>query len=166
MKRIMVRVAPVLFLVLIIASMAWSQTPAPGDTDINGRFSKSLGTDANRIFQHYYLVKNGGVIEFTAKDPADNASIAAVQKYLLAQKDLFEKGKNEGDSEVHGKVADGTLVLKKLRNEITFFTVKNEDGAVLRMFSVNEQARQAIQDFIKFQINEHKTGDPLVVAEQ
>ena len=164
MKRIMVRVAPVIF-VLIVASLAWSQTPLTGDSDINIRFSKSLGTDANRIFQHYYLVKNGGVIEFTAKDPADNTSIAAVQKYLETQKDLFEKGKNEGDTEVHGKTADGMPVLKKLRNEITFFAVKNEEGAVLRMFSTNEQARQAIQDFIKFQINEHKTGDPLV-AEQ
>jgi hypothetical protein len=161
MKGIMVRVAPVI-LVLIVASLAWSQTPPTGDSDINARFSKSLGTDANRIFQHYYLVKNGGVIEFTAKDPADNASVAAVQKYLATQKDLFEKGKNEGDADVHGKIADGVPVLKKLRNEITFFTVKNEDGAVLRMFSTNDQARQAIQDFIKFQINEHKTGDPLV----
>jgi hypothetical protein len=165
MKRIMVRVALVI-LVFVVSSLAWSQTPATADSEINARFSKSLGTDANRIFQHYYLVKAGGVIELTAKDPADKSSVAAVQKYLETQKDLFEKGKNEGDAEVHGKVADGVPVLKKLRNEITFFTVKSEEGAVLRMFSTNEQARQAIQDFIKFQINEHKTGDPLVVAEQ
>jgi hypothetical protein len=111
-------------------------------------------------------VKNGGVIEFSAKDPADSASIAAVQKYLETQKDLFEKGKTEADADVHGKVPDGIPGLKKLRNEITFFAMKTESGAVLRMFTVNEQARQAIQDFVKFQINEHKTGDPLVVSDE
>jgi hypothetical protein len=33
------------------------------------------------------------------------------------------------------------------------------------MLTVSDQARQAIQDFMKFQINEHKTGDPLTAEE-
>lgn len=165
MKRIMVRAAGVFFLLSALASIGWSQSPASTDNDLNTRFSKALGTDTNKVVQHYYLVKNGGVIEFTAKDPNDNATISAVQKYLDAQKDLFEKGKTDADADVHGKVPDGLPVLKRLRNEITFFAVKSDSGAALRMFSINDQARQAIQDFMKFQINEHKTGDPLV-AEQ
>ena len=165
MKSIMVRAAGVFFLLLTLGSFGWSQTSAPAETDLNSRFSKALGIDADKISQHYYLVKNGGVIEFTSKDPADSATISAVQKYLEAQKDLFEKGKNETGSEIHGKVPDGVLTLKKLRNDITFFAVKTDGGAALRMFSVNTQARQAIQDFLKFEITEHKTGDPLV-AEQ
>ncbi len=164
MKSIMVRAAGVLFLVLTTASIGWSQSPASTD-DLNTRFSKALGTDANKIVQHYYLVKNGGVIEFTAKDPNDTAAISALQKYMDVQKDLLEKGKNDDDADVHGRVPDGVPGLKRLRNEITFFAVKTDNGAVLRMFSVNDQARQAIQEFMKFQIREHKTGDPLV-AEQ
>lgn len=162
MKSIMVRAAGVLLLLSALASLGWSQAPASSETDLNSRFSKALGTDASKIVQHYYLVKNGGVIEFTAKDPNDSPTISAVQKYLDAQKDLFEKGKTDTDADVHGRVPDGVPTLKKLRNEITFFAVKTDEGAALRMFSVNDQARQAIQDFLKFQINEHKTGDPLV----
>ena len=166
MNRIMVRVSPVFFLLLALTSAAWSQSPALTDNDLDARFSKALGTDADKIVQHYYLMKNGGVIEFTVKDPTDNASIAVIQKYLEAQRDLFEKGKTDADADVHGKVPDGLPRLKKLRNEITFFAVKSEHGAVLRMFTVNEQAREAIQEFMKFEINEHKTGDPLVVADE
>ncbi len=165
MKNVMVRTAGLLFLLSSLTSIAWSQSPASREIELNSRFSKALGVDANKIVQHYYLVKNGGVIEFAAKDSSDNAAISAVQKYFETQKDLFEKGRNDADADVHGKIPDGMLILKKLRNEITFFAVKNEDGGALRMFSTNDQARQAIQDFLKFQINEHKTGDPLV-AEQ
>ncbi len=166
MNRIMVRVSPVFFLLLALTSAAWSQSPAPTDNDLDARFSKALGTDTNKVTQHYHLVKNGGVIEFAAKDPSDTATIVAIQKYLNAQKDLFEKGKTDADADAHGRIPDGLPVLKKLRNEITFFAVKNEDGAVLRMFTTNLQARQAIQEFMKFEINEHKTGDPLVAAEE
>jgi hypothetical protein len=170
MKNAVVRMVAVLgvFLVLsALASVGWSQSASatPSDNDLNSRFSKALGTDASRIVQHYYLVKNGGVIEFTAKDPNDTTTISALQKYIDTQKDLFEKGKNDPDADVHGKVPDGVPILRKLRNEITFFAVKNDDGAALRMFSVNHQARQAIQNFLKFQINEHKTGDPLVTEQ-
>jgi hypothetical protein len=165
MKNILLRAVGVFFIVSVVTSIGWSQTSAPTENDLNTRFSKVLGTDAEKIVQHYYLVKNGGVIEFTAKDPADNATISTVQKYLDAQKNLFEKGKADADTEIYGKVPDGLQALKKLRNEITFFAVNTDGGAALRMFSVNEQARQAIQDFLKFQISEHKTGDPLQVAQ-
>jgi hypothetical protein len=46
-----------------------------------------------------------------------------------------------------------------MRNDITFYSTETDSGAVLRMFSVNDQARQAVHDFMKFQISEHKTGD-------
>jgi len=52
-------------------------------------------------------------------------------------------------------------VLKKMRNEITFYTNKQDDGGVLRMFTTNEQAKQALYEFIKFEISEHNTGDAL-----
>ena len=165
MTRTMARTTTTLFLLLILASFGFAQSAGPAENDLNARFSKALGTDASKIVQHYYLVQNGGVIELTAKDPADHACIVAIQKYLDLQKDLFERGKNDSDTEIHGKVPDGLAALKKLRGDITFFTVKDDNGAVLRMLTVSDQARQAIQDFMKFQINEHKTGDPLTAEE-
>jgi len=166
MKNTMARTMSMIFCVLIWVSLAAAQALTPGAaTELNSRFSKTLGTDIDKVAQHYYLVKNGGVIELTAKDPNDTATIKAIQKYLDMQKDLFEKGKNETEAEVHGKVPAGQPLLKKMRNDINFFTSKTENGAVLRMFTVNDQARQAVYDFMKFEIGEHQTGDALT-AEQ
>ncbi len=159
MKKTMVRATSVLFPILLMVSLCVAQAAQPSEIDVNARFSKAMGTDVNKVVQHYYLVKNGGVIEFTAKDPNDTVSIAAIQKYLDLQRDQLEKGKVDVDADVHGKIPDGLLVVKRMRGEITFYTVKSDNGAVLRMFSVNEQARQAIHEFMKFQITEHKTGD-------
>lgn len=160
MKNKMVRTAGIFVVTLFFVSLAAAQalTPEP-DVEMNTRFSRVLGVDVNKVAQHYYLVKNGGVIELSAKDANDTATIAAIRKYLDSQKDLFEKGKNDTDAEVHGKVPDGLAAIKKFRNEINFFTAKTDNGAVLRMFTVNDQARQAIHDYLKFQIAEHKTGD-------
>src|SRR5512146_1572668 len=99
MKRTLLRVEGFLVVVLLFASFGWSQVPTPMDNNLNTRFSKVVGTDVDKIVQHYYLVKNGGVIEFTAKDPADNVTISTVQKYLDAQKDLFAKGKADADTD-------------------------------------------------------------------
>jgi hypothetical protein len=166
MKSTMARTLSAIFCVLIWVSLATAQALTPPTApELNSRFSKALGTSVDKVAQHYYLVKNGGVIELTAKDPNDTATIKAIQKYLDAQKDLFEKGKNESEAEVHGKVPDGSPALKKLRNDITFYSGKTDDGGVLRMFTTNEQARQAVYDFMKFEIGEHQTGDALT-AEQ
>ena len=166
MKNTMARTMSMIFCVLIWVSLASAQALTPGAAaELNLRFSKTLGTSVDKVAQHYYLVKNGGVIELTAKDPNDTATIKAIQKYLDTQKELFEKGKNESEAEVHGKVPDGSPILKKMRNDINFYSGKTDDGGVLRMFTVNEQARQAVYHFMKFEIGEHQTGDALT-AEQ
>jgi hypothetical protein len=162
MKNTMARTFGTIFCALIMVSLADAQALTTANApEVDSRFSRVLGTDVGKIAQHYYLVKNGGVIELTAKDPNDAATVKAIQKYLDAQKDLFEKGKNESEAEVHGKVPDGSPALKKLRNDITFYSGKTDDGGVLRMFTTNEQARQAVYEFIKFEIGEHQTGDAL-----
>jgi len=159
MGKTMVRTTSTVLLLLILVTLAAAQAATSSESEMNARFSKVLGTDVDKVVQHYYLVKMGGVIELTAKDPNDTATITALRKYLEAQKALYEKGKNDSDAEVHGKIPDGLATMKKMRNDITFYSTETDSGAVLRMFSVNDQARQAVHDFMKFQISEHKTGD-------
>lgn len=162
MKKPLARYAGVIGIVCLLLAFATAQSAATSpdpDQELRARFSKALGIDVDRIVQHYYLVKNGGVVELAAKDPADTAAIDAIRKFLVEQRKLYEKGKNETDADVHGKVPDGLPLIKKFRDEITFFATDTTNGAVLRMFSMNPTARSAIQDYMKFQIAEHKTGD-------
>ncbi len=142
----------------LIASVAVAQT-TPTAADANARLARVVGVIPDSIVLHYYLVKNGGVIEITTKQPDDTATANAIMKYLESQKDLFDKGKNDSDNDVHGQMPAGLLTMKKLKNDITFNAVRQDNGGVLRIFSVNEQARQAIHDYMKYEIAAHATGD-------
>jgi hypothetical protein len=161
MKNVMVRTLSLIVVIAVLASLAAAQaapTPDP-EQEMNSRFSKAVGVPLDKFILHYYLVKNGGVVELAAKDPSDTSTIEAIQKYLQGQKELWEKGKETVVTDIHGKFPEPAATMKKLRNEITFYMAKTDAGGVLRMFSINDQARVAIQDYMKFEISEHKTGD-------
>jgi hypothetical protein len=125
----------------------------------NDKDAKPMPFDQDKAIHHFYLLKNGGAVEVSAKDPGDKTTIDAIQKHLEMQAKQFEKGNFDAPTAEHGKVPDGVNTIKKLRKEITFEVMQMDSGAALRMFTVNTQARQAIQDFLRFQIEEHHTGD-------
>jgi hypothetical protein len=122
-----------------------------------------MGFDPAKTVAHFYLLKNGGAIELSAKAETDKDTIDAIQRYVAAQAKAYDKGSFDIPTEMNGKPVDGVPVIKKLRKEITFEVVPMDTGAALRMLSVNGPAKQAIQDYVKFQIIERKSGDPLTV---
>ncbi len=161
MKKATFRIVPILVVIVLGSALVIAQSaPANPEQEVDTRFSRALGVPLDKVTIHYYLVKNGGVIELSAKNTGDSGTIAALQKYLQNQKDLWEKGKETAVTEVHMHPPEAAATMRKLRNDITFYAAKTDNGGVLRMFSINDQARVAIQDYLRFEINEHKTGDP------
>ncbi len=120
--------------------------------------------DPGKAVHHFYLLKNGGAMEVSAKDEKDGQTIAAIQQQLTSQAKAFEKG-NFDFPDARDKSPDGIPTIKKLRKEITFEVVPMDTGGALRMLTINEQAKSAIHDFMKYQIGEHKTGDPLTLEQ-
>ncbi len=160
MKDAIGRTLSILVAFLVLGALASAQAAPQDPMDaLNARFSRVLGVSVEKVVLHFYLVKNGGVIDLTAKDPKDSITVNAIQKYLQNQKELWEKGKESAVTHIHERPPEAAATMRKLRNDITFYTAKTDAGAVLRMFSINDQARGAIQDYLKFEIAEHKTGD-------
>lgn len=160
MKNAMGHIFKITLALFALSVIVFAQAPTgEPDPEMNSRFSHALGVSVDKVNLHFYLVKNGGVIELAAKDPNDSATVGTIQKYLQNQKELWEKGKENAVTEVHAKPPESANIMRKLRNEITFYMAKTDNGGVLRMFSINEQAKNAIQDYLRFEIAEHKTGD-------
>ncbi len=146
----------------LVMTMA-SQTQPPRafvDPALLTRINKVVGFDSERVQRHFYVLKNGGAIEVLANDANDAATIKAIQSYLKKESELYTKGNFENASAMYGKAPDGTITLKKLRDDVSFVMVPEENGAVLRMLTVNPQAKNAIHDYLKYQIDQLKTGDP------
>jgi hypothetical protein len=66
---------------------------------------------------------------------------------------------------IHDQTPPGVPILQRLKAEITYKFENTDQGARVRIMTKNAEALNAIHEFLRFQIKEHKTGDPLEVKE-
>lgn len=151
----------VILLSLLSIGLAAQEPPKPYvDPELLSRATRVSGFESDRVNRHFYVLKNGGAVEITAKDANDESTIKAIQSYLKKESDMWTKGNFDTVAAVYGKAPESTVQLKKLRDNVTYAVVPEENGAVVRMLTVNPMAKTAIHDYLKFQIEQLKTGDP------
>jgi len=57
----------------------------------------------------------------------------------------------------------GVEVMKRLKDQIAYTTDNTAKGAQVRIATRNPNALVAIYEFLRFQIKDHRPGDPLAV---
>jgi hypothetical protein len=159
MRSMFLCMASLLFL-SVIGAVAQEPPKPYVDPALLSRATKVSGFDSDRVTRHFYVLKNGGAVEITAKDPNDEATIKAIQAHLKKESDQLTKGNFEIAANIYGRTPESAPQLKKLRDDVTYATVPQENGGVLRMLTVNPTAKSAIHDYLRFQIDQLKTGDP------
>ena len=53
----------------------------------------------------------------------------------------------------------GAATLGRLKSAVKYTFASTPAGARIEILTTNEQAVQAVHDFLRFQISEHRTGD-------
>jgi hypothetical protein len=53
--------------------------------------------------------------------------------------------------------------MQRHQSEITYTFERSERGGIVRIATANADALNAIHDFLRYQIKEHATGDPVSV---
>jgi hypothetical protein len=147
-----------------IAQTAMASVQAPRAEALS-RNSQLLGFDLNKTNQHFYLYKNGGAIDISAKNIDDVGSIAAVRRFLEKQEKAFAAGDIELQKQVYAELPPSLLIIRKLKNEISFSYTSTDEGGALRMFTINNKARDAIHEYLKHEIKANQTDDPVTVQE-
>jgi hypothetical protein len=61
---------------------------------------------------------------------------------------------------IHSQTPPGVPAMKQLKAEIRYQFEETERGGRVRITTVNADAIKAIHEFLRFQIEDHKTGDP------
>ena len=131
------------------------------DAGMTQRGNKAMGFDQNKTTHHFLLRDNGGIIQVEANDPKDLESRDAIRGHLSHIAILFSKGDFEIPMFVHDRMPDGVPVMKELKDEITYKYEELESGGEVRLTSQNADAVGAIHEFLRFHIQDHKTGDRL-----
>ena len=73
---------------------------------------------------------------------------------------MFGDGNFEVPMLVHAEMPPGADVMQRLKAEISFQYKETERGALIRISTANPEALKGVQDFLRYQIKEHMTGDP------
>ena len=128
--------------------------------DKRGEAREGMGFSQAETTHHFLLTENGGIIQVTANDPADKESIGQVQQHFEHIRMSFSKGDFSIPHFVHDQTPAGVKVMQQQKAKITYTTEKLENGARLKIETKSPEALAAIHEFLRFQIADHRTGDP------
>ena len=128
---------------------------------MNERGEQGMGFSQTSTTHHFFLNSSGGVIQVEVKDATDVSDRASIRMHLMHIAQAFENGDFDIPMFVHDTVPPGVPEMKKLRERIHYSFVETPNGGCVVISSTDKEAIIAIRRFLRFQIEEHKTGDPL-----
>jgi hypothetical protein len=130
-------------------------------SQMNQRGEQGMGFSQTATTHHFLLNPSGGVIQVEANDPADTTSRNNIRMHLNHIAQAFQDGDFDIPMFVHDTVPPGVPEMKHLRKEIHYSFQETPNGGRVVISSTDKEALAAIHKFLRFQIAEHKTGDPL-----
>jgi hypothetical protein len=130
---------------------------------MNDRGKKGMGFSQTSTAHHFYLNSSGGVIQVEVKDATDVSDRSNIRMHLVHIAKAFENGDFDIPMFVHDTVPPGVPEMKKLRQQIRYSFEETPNGGRVVISSTDKEALSAIYSFLRFQIEEHKTGDPMEI---
>lgn len=153
---------------LAFAAVAGAQSPAPSATlspppshfeGVDARGDQGMGFSHHMTGHHFHLFADGGAIEVAANDPKDAESREAIRSHLASIAERFAAGDFSVPMFIHATSPPGMATMQRLKREISYHAEETPHGAQVRIKSQNPEAIEAIHQFLRFQIEEHRTGD-------
>lgn len=124
------------------------------------RGAKEMGFSQTATTHHFLIMKDGGAIQVEVNNAKDAYNLARIRTHLIEIAGEFQNGIFSTPFAVHGQVPPGVPEMDNLKNEIRYSYEETKKGARVRITTTNPKALEAIHKFLKFQIEEHHTGDP------
>jgi hypothetical protein len=177
-KEIQMKYCTPLFLLLITITPAYpdenkcpmhaehsKQQDTHHHSEVDRRGNEVMGFEHEKSAHHFYLRKDGGVVEATVKDPKDSTTLKNIQSHMQEISRLFAEGDFSKPKEIHGVVPPGVETMKERLQHIQFQYEPLKEGASVKITTSDQEALEAIHEFLRFQIQDHRTGDPLEITE-
>ena len=136
--------------------------PHAGGVDARG--DHAMGFSHDKSAHHFHLLPDGGTIEVGADDASDATTRDEITMHLSHIAKMFTDGDFQVPMFIHDTVPPGVPVMKAKRSAITYAFEPTRNGGQVRIASADPDAVRAIHEFLTFQIDDHRTGDPEVIA--
>jgi hypothetical protein len=134
------------------------------DGELKTQGAAAMGFDQDRTTHHFRLDEAGGAIEVGARDAADEGTVSQVRTHLREIAGQFTGGDFGKPFATHGEMPPGVSMMQRRKDAFTFRYEEMATGGRVRIAASDAAATGAIHEFLRYQIREHGTGDPLTVA--
>jgi hypothetical protein len=151
---------------LATAATLSAQTAGPVNphAPMQMRGEQAMGFDLEKTTHHFYLYPDGGAIDISVKDPADKTNREAIRTHLPHIAMMFGAGDFSTPHFIHGGDVPGAADMTRLKDRLAFKYVATPAGGRVDVATRDAAALKALHAFLRYQITEHKTGDPLDVG--
>ena len=141
-------------------------SPVQHQHSLDQRGHAVMGFDQQKTVHRFSLYDDGGAIEVAVKDPADVTNLEAIRSHLPHIAEMFGAGNFDAPMEVHARSVPGTAEMARLKDRLSFAYVATPRGGRVDILTSDREARAAVHAFLKFQIQDHKTGDSTRVTKR
>jgi hypothetical protein len=138
-----------------------NETVSDAHAQMNERGEKGMGFSQSATTHHFVLKPYGGTIQVEANNSADTANRDAIRQHLTHIAQAFSNGDFDIPMFVHATVPAGVREMKRLRAKIHYSYEETPRGGRVLIAASDKESLEAIHKFLRFQIAEHKTGDPI-----
>jgi hypothetical protein len=125
---------------------------------------EAMGFPHDKTTHHFRLYSDGGAIEVTVTDSKDSQNTQAIRSHLTHIVTMFSDGEFSVPKFVHDQVPPGVPMMREKRAEISYSFEEMPSGGRVRIKTTNPEALKTVHDFLRFQIEDHHTGDTTEVA--
>lgn len=153
----MLRTCVFLFLA---AALAFSQDH---QAMVNEHGDHVMGFSHEKTTHHFELNYDGGLIDVRANDVKDTESRDQIRSHFRHIAQMFADGNFNAPMLVHGTTVPGTATMTQLKDQLHWDLQETPRGARIKITADNKPALDAVHEFLRLQIEDHKTGDcPMV----
>ena len=135
------------------------------ETELKRRGALAMGFDQDASVHHFLLQRAGGTILVSSNDANDTQLIEQIRLHFRDIAQAFGQGLFDKPFETHGELPPGVAIMATNKQKISYRYEELPAGARVVIETTDRAALDAIHRFLRYQIIEHKTGDPLVAHE-
>ena len=133
-------------------------------SDVETRGDQAMGVSHEKSTHHFRLLADGGAIELTANDPNDKVTRDEIKNHLSHVVQMFTNGNFQIPMFIHDRIPPGVPVMKSKHASIRYVFEPMTSGGRVRIRTTDAEALEAVHQFLRFQIDDHRSGDPGIVA--
>lgn len=127
---------------------------------VDHRHDQATGVAHENAVHHFELAPDGGSIRLETKEAGRIEARDRIRQHLQVVARAFAAGDFALPMEIHDQVPPGVEVMKEKKAAIQYAFSPSEKGGVVRISTRDKAALLAIHAFLRFQIEDHGTGDP------